>query len=83
MCGVNIGSYYGSNGNNPIVVTLRDTTIAVDKSASASGGMFGPTEGVPVRINSKDITTLNIEGTCTFTMNGVAKTFDTVTKEWN
>ena len=83
VCGVNIGSYYGSNGNNPIVVTLRDTTIAVDKSASASGGMFGPTEGVPVRINSKDITTLNIEGTCTFTMNGVAKTFDTVTKEWN
>ena len=83
VCGVNIGSYYGSNGNNPIVVTLRDTTIAVEKSASASGGIFGPTEGEPVRINSKDITTLNIEGTCTFTMNGVAKTFDTVTKEWN
>ena len=83
VCGVNIGSYYGSNGNNPIVVTLRDTTIAVEKSASASGGIFGPTEGAPVRINSKDITTLNIEGTCTFTMNGVAKTFDTVTKEWN
>ena len=77
--GIDIGSYYGSNGNNPIVVNLVNTDIAIDKSASAAGN---PNVGSPVGINSKDITTLNISGECTFTVNGTEKTFNTVDKEW-
>ncbi len=82
VCGIKIGSYKGSNGNNEITVTLRNTNIKINKSASASGGIFGPNEGSPVSINSKDITTLNIEEGCTFLMNGVEKVYDQNTKGW-
>ena len=77
--GVNIRSYNGSNGNKQITVNLINTNIAVDKSATITSE---PTVGSPVGINSKNITTLNISGDCTFTVNGTEKIFDVSSKEW-
>ena len=74
VAGINIGSYYNSNGNNSIAVTLRNTDITITGSGNA---------GSPVSINSKSITTLNIEGDCTFVRNGQTAVFDADDKSWS
>ena len=72
--GIDISSYKGSNGENPITVTLKNTNITL------ASGKKAPSD--PVAINSKEITTLNIQGG-TFTVDGVEKVFDTETKTWD
>ncbi len=82
VSGINIGSYYSSNGNNATVVTLRNTNINIDKDPSITRD---PTLPTPVRINAPTTTdsTLVIEGNCTFTRNGQTATYNSVDKSWS
>ena len=82
VTGVRMGSYYGSNGDNTMTLTLIDTDITVTKDASATRE---PTVSDPVYRNTptRDNNTLVIEGDCTFIRNGQTATYDAVTKEWS
>ena len=81
--GINIGSYYGSNDNQEITVTLRNTNITLTKDPAASGGLYGPNPGDPVYINSKDITNLVIEDGCTFVRDGQTATYNAADQSWS
>ena len=74
VTGIDIGAYYGSNDNNPITVTLKDTEITLTTGEKKPGD--------PVKINSKQITTLNIEGSSKFMVDSTEKVFDAESQRW-
>lgn len=71
VAGVNIRCYSGSNTSKNITVNLINTDITVTKNTTSQ--YVNP--GSPVMINDQSITTLNIEGDCTFIYDGVEKVF--------